>query len=170
MQASGALLLCEGFDTAASPPTQPESPARQRRSAALTRLDSLEGNRRAGLFKSGLRLVSGFLGRALEHGLGGTVDDGLGLAEAERGELADDLDDLDLLLASGLEHDVERGLLFDLFSGSGASGSRAGNGDRSGRGDLEGLLERLDELRELDEGQALELLEQLFSGQLRHDF
>ena len=130
-----------------------------------------EGDGRAGLLEGGLRRVGGLLVRALEPGLGSTVDDGLGLAEAERGELADDLDDLDLLLASSLEDDVEGILLLDLFSSSAAaSGSGAGNGDRGGRGDLEGLLERLDELRELDEGQALELLEQLFSGQLRHDF
>ena len=96
--------------------------------------------------RAALRLLGSLLGDALEHGLGGTVDDGLGLAEAERGELADDLDDLDLLLAGGLEHDVERRLLLDLFGGGGTGGSRAGNGDGRRGGDLEGLLELLDEL------------------------
>src|SRR5690349_22224495 len=112
----------------------------------------LEGNRRASLFESGLRLVGGLLVGALEDSLGSTVDDGLRLTEAERGELADDLDDLDLLVAGGLEDDVERVLLLDLFGG-GATGRRAsgGNGDGGGGGDVEGLLERLDELAELDE-------------------
>ena len=92
------------------------------------------------------------------------------MAKLSTDELADDLDDLDLLVAGGLEHDVECRLLLDLFGGGGTGGSRAGNGDGRRGGDLEGLLERLDELRELDEGQALELLEQFLSGQLRHDF
>src|SRR4030095_1574737 len=140
-------------------------PGRSRERARL-----LEADGGAGLLEGGLRLVGGLLVRALEHGLRSTVDDGLRLAEAERGELADDLDDLDLLVTGSLEDDVEGVLLLDLFgSGAAAGGSGAGNGDGGGRGDLEGLLERLDELRELDEGQALELLEQLLSGQLRHD-
>jgi hypothetical protein len=79
----------------------------------------------------------------------GTVDDGLGLAEAERGELADDLDDLDLLVAGGLEDDVERVLLLLGLSGARATGSSDGDGGSSG--DLELLLERLDEVVELDE-------------------
>src|SRR6185437_10985657 len=95
-------------------------------------------------------------------------DDGLGLAEAERGELADDLDDLDLLLAGGLEHDVERRLLLDLFDGGGTGSGGAGNGDRSGGGDLEGLLELLHELRQLDERELLERVEQLVGAELRH--
>src|SRR5690606_19259526 len=114
----------------------------------------------AGLLKGGLRLVGGLLVRALEHRLRRGVDDGLGLAEAERGELADDLDDLDLLVAGGLEDDVERVLLLlgrGVATGT-AGGRRAsgGNGDGGGSGDLEGLLELLHELAELDERELLE--------------
>ena len=53
---------------------------KKRRSRERARL--LEGDGCAGLLEGSLRLVSGFLGRALEHGLGSAVDDGLGLAEA----------------------------------------------------------------------------------------
>ena len=52
-------------------------------------------------------------------------------------------------------------------SGGGGTGSGR-NGDRSGGGDVEGLLERLHELRELEQGQFLERVEQILSGQLCH--
>src|SRR5690606_38128922 len=63
------------------------------------------------------------------------------------------------------ENDVERVLLF-LSLNSSASGTCSGDGGSSG--DLELVLERLDEVVELDEGQACELLEQLLSGELSH--
>src|SRR5690606_14337676 len=51
--------------------------------------------------------------------------------------------------------------------------STRGGGDRDGGGggggDLEGLLEGLHELVELDEGEALELLDELVGAELRHD-
>src|SRR4051794_25158888 len=134
-----------------------------------SRAGLLQGNRRAGLFESGLALFGGLLGDTLQDSLGCTIDDGLGLAEAERGELADDLDDLDLLVAGSLEHDVECRLLLDLFGGGGTGGSRAGNGDGRRGGDLEGLLELLDELRQLDERELLERVEKLLSAELCHD-
>ena len=46
-----------------------------------------------------------------------------------------------------------------------ASGS---NGNRSCGGDAEGLLERLHELRELDEGHLLERVEEVRAADLRH--
>src|SRR5690606_20359595 len=101
-----------------------------------------------------LSLVSCFLRSALEHSLGCLFDECLSLAEAQAGELAHSLDDLDLLVANGVEDDIELGLLFSLFSS--ATGSRcSSNGDGSSSRNLEGLLECLNELRELDEGQAL---------------
>ncbi|MPM50518.1 hypothetical protein SDC9_97260 [bioreactor metagenome] len=52
------------------------------------------------------------------------IDDVFGFFEAEAGKLTNDLDDLDLLGADFLEDDVELGLLFHFFSGSGGG---AGN-------------------------------------------
>src|SRR5580765_3161995 len=131
---------------------------------------SLEGDGRAGA----LELLLGLLGRSLvdllQDGLGGAVNEVLGLLQAEGGQRADLLDDLDLLLTSGLEDDVELVLLLD--SGSvAATGGRAGgrNRDRGGSGDTEGVLELLDELGELDQGHLLEGLKELVGAELRHD-
>src|SRR4029077_18485090 len=92
--------------------------------------------------------------------------------------LPDNLDDTDLLLAGTLEDDVELRLLLGGLGGAAhgrsARGGRArgrgggGNGDRGGGGDLEGLLELLDELRELEQRQFLERVEQVVGGQLGH--
>ena len=56
----------------------------------------------------------------LLHGLGRAVHQVLRLLEAEAGQLADDLDDLDLLVAGAGEHDVELGLLLDRRRGAAA--------------------------------------------------
>ena len=56
--------------------------------------------------------------------LGSAVNECLRLAEAEAGECAHLLDDLDLLVAGRLENDVEGVLLLDLFDGGGSAGSR----------------------------------------------
>ncbi len=66
---------------------------------------------------------------------------------AQGGELAHDLDDLDLLLAGAGEDDVE---LVLLLGGSGVAatlGRTGGSGDGRGGGDVELLLEGLHELR-----------------------
>src|SRR5215208_840728 len=65
----------------------------------------------AGLFELRLELVGLFALQALLDGLGGLVDERLGLLEPEAGGRADDLDDLDLLVARAGEDDVERRLL-----------------------------------------------------------
>src|SRR6478609_9252958 len=131
---------------------------------------SLELDGRAG----GLELLLGLVGRSLvdllEDGLGGAVDEVLGLLEAEARERADLLDDLDLLLARGDQNDVELALLLGLLGGGAAGGATSGrHGDRGGGGDLEGLLELLHELRELDEGHLLEGVKELVGAELRHD-
>src|SRR5690242_1422548 len=114
-------------------------------------------------------LLGGVLGDLLENGLRGAVHEVLGLLQTQRGQLAHDLDDLDLLVAGGGEDDVELVLLLDGL-GRGARGAGGGHGrDRGGGGDVELLLERLHELGELDEGHALELREQVFLAELRHD-
>ena len=82
----------------------------------------LDLDARAGLLELGLELVGLVLVDALLDGLGGLVDERLGLLEAEAGRRADDLDDLDLLVAGAGEDDVERGLLL----GGGAVAVAAG--------------------------------------------
>ena len=100
-------------------------------------------------------------------GPGGLVDDGLRLLEAEAGDRADDLDHLDLLLARGVEDDVElRLLLGSRRLATAAAGRRSGRRDRSGcSGHAELLLERLHELGEVEDGHALDLVDPLVLGE-----
>jgi hypothetical protein len=122
----------------------------------------LDGDRGACALKGGLGLLRALLVDPLKQGLGRAVDEVLGLLEPEAREGADLLDDLDLLVASGLEDDVELVLLLGLL-GRGAAAARrgCGHGHRSGRLNVEGLLELLHELRELDQRHLLEGLEQV---------
>src|SRR5262249_10453291 len=102
-----------------------------------------------------------FLVDALLDRLGGFVDEGLGLLQAQAGRRTDDLDDLDLRLAGRGQDDVERRLLLGT---PGAVTTTATAGRRSGRRDSRGrhaepLLERLDALAELQHGDRLELVD-----------
>src|SRR4051794_28678921 len=134
--------------------------------------ESLDGDGGAGALESGPGLLGGVLGDLLQDRLRRAVDQVLGLLEAERGQTAHLLDDLDLLVARALEDDVELVLL-----GSGLVGTAAATGGRGGRdghggssGDLEGLLELLHEVGQLEEGHLLERVEQVRGGQLGHVF
>src|SRR4051812_25882481 len=130
----------------------------------------LERDGRAGAFERLLGLVRGLLVGLLDDRLRRTVDEVLGLLQAQAGQLAHDLDDLDLLVAGGLEDDIELVLLGG-FLGSGAATARSRcsrNRDRSGGGDAEGLLELLHELRQLDQRHLLERIEQVVGSDLRH--
>src|ERR1700728_4321387 len=111
----------------------------------------LDGDGGAGGLELALSLLGGLLGALLQHRLGRAVDQVLGLLEAQaRDDLTHNLDDADLLVAGGLEDDVECGLLFGRRGRRAAGGGPSrGYGDRGGRDDLEGLLELLHELREL---------------------
>src|SRR5690349_2677530 len=129
----------------------------------------LHGDRCAGGLEGLLRLLRGVLGNLLQDRLRGTLDQVLGLLEAEAGERAHLLDDLDLLVAGRLEDDVELVLLGGLLGGSAAAGrSGSSNGNRGRSGDAEGVFELLHELAELEEGHLLERVEELVSGELRH--
>src|SRR5436309_1857316 len=78
----------------------------------------LELDGRALLFEFLLELVGvGLLERFL-HDLGSAFHEVLGFLQAQPGRGTDDLNDLDLLLASGLQYDVEGGLLFGLLDWS----------------------------------------------------
>src|SRR6185312_9185103 len=85
----------------------------------------LDRDRSAGALEGSLRLLRGLLVDLLEDGLRRAVDQVLGLLETEAGERAHLLDDLNLLVASGLKDDVELVLLHGLF---GSGGSRAASG------------------------------------------
>src|SRR3954453_12836888 len=86
----------------------------------------------AGLFELGLELLGLFLVDALLDGLGGLVDERLGLLQAQAGRRADDLEDLDLLVAGAGEDDVERRLLLLGLRGVAAAAAR-GRGHADGR-------------------------------------
>src|SRR6478735_5345647 len=130
------------------------------------RAASLDGDGGAGGLEGLLGLVRGSLVDLLEDGLRGGLNEVLGLLQTERGEAAHLLDDVDLLLARGLEDDVE---LVLLGSGVGAtSGTAGGGGSSNGNGGSSGDAEGLHELAELDEGHFLERVEQLVGGELRH--
>ena len=78
----------------------------------------------ADLLQSGLDLLGLFLRHAFLDRLGRAFDEILGLLEAERGDRADFLDDLDLLVADGGQNDGELGLLFDRSGGGGRAPER----------------------------------------------
>src|SRR5215470_17986230 len=130
---------------------------------------SLEGDLGALRLELLLRLVGGFLVRVLENSLRRGLDEVLRLLQAQAGQLAHDLDDLDLLATVGLENDVERVLLLLGRRGGGtATGTRGGRDrDRRGGGDVERLLELLHELRKFDQRHLLERVKKLGSAQLR---
>src|ERR1700754_549389 len=94
----------------------------------------LDGDRCARGLELGLGVLGGVLVDLLEQRLGSAVDQILGLLEAQaRDDLADDLDDADLLLAGGLEDDVElRLLLGGLGRGTAGGGACGRDSDRSG--------------------------------------
>src|SRR5215213_6673065 len=118
-----------------------------------------------GLLELGLELVGLLAVDALLDGLGGLVDERLGLLEAKAGRRADDLDDLDLLVAGAGEDDVERRLLLRRLRGLGSPAARRGRRRRDGRRrHAELLLERLDALGQLEHGDRLELVDPLLGA------
>src|SRR5699024_7530359 len=109
---------------------------------------SLDLDGAAGSLEGLLGLGRGVLVDLLEDGLRSTLDEVLGLLQAEGGQSADLLDDCDLLVATGGEDDVDLVGASLFVTGVVATGSGRGGGShghRSGSGDLEGVLEELDE-------------------------
>src|SRR6185295_2062815 len=130
-----------------------------KRVASAPRL--LDLDRGAGLFELLLDRLGLVLGDSLLDGGGRRLDEVLGLLEAEARHLAHRLDDVDLLLAGRLQDHVELGLLLDGSGGCTAAGRRRSHGRRRG-GDAVVLLERLDQVVELEDGQLVDLLDELF--------
>src|SRR5215472_1464320 len=129
-----------------------------------------DGNRRADTLENGLRLLGGLLVDLLKNPLRSAVDEILGLLQAQARQRPDLLDHLDLLVAGGLEDDIELVLLLRLRGGLAATAGRARrrNGDRGGGLDVKGLLELLHELRQFDERHLLERVKQVRCADLRH--
>ena len=116
------------------PPPVHSLEIRDRRRALL----ELDG--RALLFELLLELLGLGLVEVFLDGLGGAFDQVLGFLEAQAGGGADDLDDLDLLVAGGLEDDVEGGLLlFLLGRGRGAAAATAPSSPPPAAGSICGL-------------------------------
>lgn len=129
--------------------------------ANLKRVELLEGDSSASLFELGFDFLSLVLGNAFLDSLRSVLDNFLGFLEAETGDLADNLDDGDLVVAEALEDDVELGLLLS----SASLGSRSSsNSHGSSGGNAEDFLELLDELGELQGGHFLQSFDDLFTS------
>ena len=110
----------------------------------------------------GLESLLDFLGLVLGDGfldLGGDAfNKSLGFAEAETGDLADDLDDLDLLSAEAGHDNVKLSLLFS----SGSAGSRSSsnsNSSGSSGGNAELILKSMDQLSQVQNSKSLDLFD-----------
>src|SRR3954454_21265873 len=152
------------------PPVRRTAPGEVRCPAVRAGRVSLDGDGGAGALEGSLGLLRGVLGDLLQDRLRRVVDQVLGLLEAERGEAAHLLDDLDLLVTGALEDDVELVLLGGglLATATATGGGSSRDGDRGSGGDLEGLLELLHEVGQLEQRHLLERVEQVRGGHLGH--
>src|SRR4051812_48948180 len=111
---------------------------------------------RALLLERGLDLLGLVASNTLLDGLGCRVDEVLGLLEAELSQLADDLDDRNLVRPDLGEDRAELGLLLGRRRSRStvAAACRRSGRSRHGRrrGDAVALLEALDELGQLEDG------------------
>ena len=110
--------------------------------------------------------VSVILGNAFLNSLRSVVNNFLSFLQAQASDLTDNLNDSDLVAASALQHDVKLGLLFS--SRSSASNRSSSNSNRSSSGSAELLFESLNELGELQNGECLNIFNQL-NNFIRHD-
>ena len=100
----------------------------------------------ADFLEHGDDLLALFLGQAFLDGLGSVVYQVLGFLQAQTGQLADGLDDLDLLGTDVLQYAVELGLFFNFGGGTGGG---AGNGDGGGGGYAKFLFKSLYQVGQL---------------------
>src|SRR5207342_1931263 len=144
-----------------SPPAFVVACVSRRRKYCLLELDS-----GASRFEILLELRSVVLRHGVLDDASG-LDEVLGFLQAQAGDGADGLDDLDLLLAGGLQDHLELGLLFDRSGG----GSRAGgHHDRGGGGDAELLFDGLDQLHHFHQGLRGDGLDDLLVGKGHFDY
>src|SRR5207302_8117051 len=102
-------MTAGGPGTVRRPGRAPLTPPRDERGRRVL----LDFDRRADLGQLGLDRLGLLLGDLLLDRLGGAVDQILGLLQAEPGQFAYHLDDLDLLVADRLEDGIELRLLLD---------------------------------------------------------
>src|SRR6187431_2954999 len=107
-----------------------------------------------------------FLADVLFDRLGSAFDQVLGFLETQSGDLADGLDDVDLVGTTVGENDGELRLLFDSSSNS-AAASGSSHGDRS-RADAPLRLELFDELGDLDHREVGEEVDDLITSNFSH--
>src|SRR5660398_206339 len=122
----------------------------------------LQLNRSTGFFQLAFKLLSSFLVHTLFDGLRSVIHQLLGFLEAQTGSGANDLNDLDLLLANSFLNHVELRLLFS--SSFPITSCRCGGGNRSRRADTELLFQSLDYFSQLHDGHSLNHFNQLFSS------
>src|SRR3990172_2353566 len=109
------------------------------------------------------------LGDPLLDGLWRTFDEILGLLQAEAGELADDLDHLDLLVAGALEHDRPLVLPLGCRPPRRARGSNTRRcHHRRGSTDTELALELLHQGRRIHERHVLDVFLDLLARDFSH--
>src|SRR4051812_14948276 len=116
-----------------APAPSPSGEGAEAASAAVLRV-LLELDSCPSLLELGLHLLGLVLGRALLDGGRSLVGDGLGLLQAQAGQLTDDLDLLDLLVTGAGQHDVKGALLLLLAATAAAATRRRGNHHRRRRG------------------------------------
>src|SRR5437879_574203 len=122
-----------------------------------TNLRLLQLNLGASLLELSLDLLGFVLVHAFLDRLGRALYEVLGFLEAETSDGTDFLNDFDLLLAGGGEHDRELGLFFSGGSSSAAT-SRTGNRNGGSGGHAPLFFKELRKLGSLEHGEAREVI------------
>ena len=119
--------------------------------------------------KAGVRHLGGgvSLGNAFLDCLRRAVDEVLRFLQAKAGQLADHLDDLNLLGAGARQDHVELGLLLDLGSSSGTTTSASRDRNRCGA-DAPLGFQFLDEVGDVHHWHCREIIDDLFFSNFSH--
>src|SRR5437868_9530219 len=135
--------------------SQMRASARDSRHASLLQLDL-----RTSVFKLLLNLFSFVLRHIALHLFGSALNEVFRFLEAEASDGADFLNDVDLLVTGGCEHDGEFGL-FDRCRGSRGSAWSSGHRHRGGGRDAPFVFQKLGQLGCLENRQLREFVDQL---------
>ena len=102
-------------------------------------------------------LLGVFLGDGFLQGLRAVVDDLLGFLQAQAGQSADDLDDSDLVRRRQSFRTTSNSVFSSAASAAAGSGS---SNSSSSSGNAEGLFQSMNQLSQLENGQALNFFDQ----------